>query len=125
MKTPTLHTLEPLLEQLRALDDLIEVRPGMFCLKSKPRQPFLHFHEEETGLFADLRTGPNTRQSARNSSLANRLSLRRLRDRPRSGRVDASPCLSLRAGCNRGAVGAVHFTGALWSALRPLVAADP
>ena len=65
MTTAALDKLEPLLRQLRNIDDLIEVERAVFCLKSKPRQPFLHFHEEQAGLFADLRVGPNTRTSTR------------------------------------------------------------
>ena len=47
-----LDALEPLLKRLRALGRLREPRPGVFYLRSRA---FLHFHEDPTGLFADLR----------------------------------------------------------------------
>lgn len=47
-----LDALEPLLKRLRALGRLRETRPGVFYLRSRA---FLHFHEDPTGLFADLR----------------------------------------------------------------------
>lgn len=50
-----LDALEPLLEQLRAIDGLTERRRGTFYRKSTP---FLHFHEDPPGFFADLKTGP-------------------------------------------------------------------
>jgi hypothetical protein len=72
MKTAALDALEPLLQQLRSIDDLIEVRRGMFCRKSEPKQPFLHFHQDPAGLFADLRIGRMTRRSASLCSFRNR-----------------------------------------------------
>ena len=65
MKTRTLETLEPLLRDLRAVDALVEKKPREFCLKSRPAERFLHFHEEEAGLVADLRIGPDDRGSGR------------------------------------------------------------
>lgn len=47
-----LDRLEPLLEQLRALDGLTERSRGIFYRKSRA---FLHFHEDSTGLYADIR----------------------------------------------------------------------
>lgn len=44
--------LEPLLKELRALDELKERTPGTFYRKSKA---FLHFHEDPAGFFADVR----------------------------------------------------------------------
>jgi hypothetical protein len=46
-----LDRLERLLEQIRAVDGLKEVKRGVFYRKSKA---FLHFHEDPTGLYADL-----------------------------------------------------------------------
>ena len=46
-----LDRLEGLLEQIRAFDGLKEVKRGVFYRKSKA---FLHFHEDPTGLYADL-----------------------------------------------------------------------
>lgn len=48
----TLDELTPLLERIRLLDGLVEMRPGVFYRKSKA---FLHFHEDPAGLFADVR----------------------------------------------------------------------
>jgi hypothetical protein len=48
----TLMRYSALLTSLRALEDLHERRPGVFYRKSKA---FLHFHEDPTGLYADLR----------------------------------------------------------------------
>ena len=41
------------LATLRAIDGMNEQRPGVFYRKSRA---FLHFHEDPTGLHADLRT---------------------------------------------------------------------
>ena len=48
----TLDRIAPLLEQLRARPVLCERRPGVFELKSRP---FLHFHDDPSGVFADVR----------------------------------------------------------------------
>jgi len=68
MKTDRLEKLEPLLRELRSLDGLVETKPAEFGLNSKPRARFLHFHEQETGLIADLRIGPDNRGSGRGKS---------------------------------------------------------
>ena len=47
-----LDSLEPLLERLRAITALKERSRGVFYLKSRA---FLHFHEDPTGLYADIR----------------------------------------------------------------------
>jgi hypothetical protein len=49
-----LDALEGLLVQLRALGEIREKSRGVFYLRSKA---FLHFHEDPTGLYADLRLG--------------------------------------------------------------------
>jgi hypothetical protein len=49
-----LDALEPLLAQLRALGEMREKSRGVFYLRA---QAFLHFHEDSTGLYADLRAG--------------------------------------------------------------------
>jgi hypothetical protein len=48
----TLRTLEPLLVRLRALPGLVERTPGCFYKGSKA---FLHFHEDPSGMHADVR----------------------------------------------------------------------
>ena len=48
----SLDRLAPLLEQLRAISGLIERTPGSFYRRSAA---FLHFHEDPTGLFADVK----------------------------------------------------------------------
>jgi len=47
-----LDQLEPLLERIRALPGLKERSRGVFYRGGKA---FLHFHEDSTGLFADVR----------------------------------------------------------------------
>lgn len=47
-----LDRLEPLLAELRALPGLTERSRGVFYRKGRA---FLHFHEDPTGLFADIR----------------------------------------------------------------------
>ncbi|WP_322014262.1 hypothetical protein [Paraburkholderia sp. J12] len=47
-----LKRLESLLCQLREFPGLSERSTGIFYRKSKP---FLHFHEDPTGLYADVR----------------------------------------------------------------------
>jgi hypothetical protein len=47
-----LQTLAPLLERIRRCAPLVEKRVGIFYLKSKA---FLHFHEDPSGMFADVR----------------------------------------------------------------------
>ncbi len=49
-----LARLEPLLVRLRKREALREKRPGVFQLASRA---FLHFHEDPSGLFADVRLG--------------------------------------------------------------------
>jgi hypothetical protein len=47
-----LDALEPLLSRIRAIGGLREKSRGTFYLKSRA---FLHFHEDPTGLYADVR----------------------------------------------------------------------
>ena len=51
----TLHSIEPLLEQLRDLPGLKEKKLGVFYRKSKA---FLHFHEDDGKIYADVRLNP-------------------------------------------------------------------
>ena len=44
--------VESLLAELRALPDVIERTPGCFYRRSKG---FLHFHDDPSGLYADVR----------------------------------------------------------------------
>lgn len=48
----TLARISPLLEELRARPALRERRPGVFYLNSRG---FLHFHDDPSGVFADVR----------------------------------------------------------------------
>jgi hypothetical protein len=48
----TLAEISALLEELRSRAPLGEKRPGAFYLKSRA---FLHFHDDPTGIFADVR----------------------------------------------------------------------
>lgn len=47
-----LRDLQPLLDELRKLERLVERSPGAFYLKSRA---FLHFHEDPSGLYADVK----------------------------------------------------------------------
>ena len=47
-----LDRIEPLLAALRALDDLREKKRGVFYRKSRA---FLHFHEDGSDMYADVR----------------------------------------------------------------------
>ena len=44
--------LASLLVELREIPDLNEIKPGIFYVR---RLPMLHFHEDETGIVADLK----------------------------------------------------------------------
>jgi hypothetical protein len=48
----TLARIAPLLDELRDRASLREMRPGVFYLKSRA---FLHFHDDPSGIFADVR----------------------------------------------------------------------
>jgi hypothetical protein len=48
----TLDAIESVLRHLRLLDGIREKKRGLFYRKS---QPFLHFHDDPRGIFADLR----------------------------------------------------------------------
>jgi hypothetical protein len=49
-----LDALADMLAEIRGHGRLVERRPGVFYLKGRA---FLHFHEDPTGLHADLRPG--------------------------------------------------------------------
>ena len=73
-----LSKLEPLLEKLRGREPLREKRLGVFYLKSRA---FLHFHDDPSGLFADVRLEDDfTRLPASTRSQQAEL-LRRIDDR--------------------------------------------
>ena len=48
----TIASLEPLLEKIRPLPGLKEKKPGIFYRKSRA---FLHFHEDNDQIYADVR----------------------------------------------------------------------
>jgi hypothetical protein len=50
----TLVQLEPLLLRLRTLPGLVERKPGIFYRQSAA---FLHFHEDPSGLYVDVKLG--------------------------------------------------------------------
>lgn len=62
----TLDTLDELLATLRLCEGLKERKRGIFYRKSAA---FLHFHEDPTGLYADLRDGDGWRRFPINSPL--------------------------------------------------------
>ena len=49
-----LQALAGLLDSLRALPGLTERQTGIFYVKSRA---YLHFHEDSSGLYADIRLG--------------------------------------------------------------------
>jgi hypothetical protein len=49
-----LDTIEPLLTEIRTVPGLVERSRGVFYRKS---QAFLHFHEDPSGMHADVRRG--------------------------------------------------------------------
>jgi hypothetical protein len=49
-----LQNLADLLDRIRTRDGIREKKHGVFYRKSKP---FLHFHEDPAGMFADLAAG--------------------------------------------------------------------
>jgi len=51
-----LAELAGLLDQLRTVDGLVEKRPGVFSHRSRAA---LHFHEDPSGLYADVRLDPS------------------------------------------------------------------
>jgi N-acetylglutamate synthase-like GNAT family acetyltransferase len=53
-RAPALDELEPLLQQLRHQPGLVERSRGVFYRASRA---FLHFHEDPSGLHADVRLG--------------------------------------------------------------------
>ena len=52
-----LSRLAPTLTGLRALPELREKGPGVFYRRSRA---FLHFHDDPTGLYADVRAADDT-----------------------------------------------------------------
>jgi hypothetical protein len=52
--TCALDGLEPMLRELRCISTLRENSRGVFYRRSKA---FLHFHEDPSGLYADVRVG--------------------------------------------------------------------
>ena len=68
----TLNALEPLLRQIRKHDLLVEKTPGSFYLSSKA---FLHFHEDPTGIFADVKLDRRDYSRHRVSTLKERAEL--------------------------------------------------
>jgi hypothetical protein len=51
-----LKHIEPALKEIRRLEKIKEPKPGIFYLKS---QGFLHFHESEGKIWADVKEGDN------------------------------------------------------------------
>ncbi len=64
--------LDATLGAIRALPGLQEKRPGVFYLRSRA---FLHFHEDSTGLYADIRQSGSEFERRRVTTKAERASL--------------------------------------------------
>ena len=72
-----LDALEDLLVALRTCPAIKENARGVFYLKSRA---FLHFHEDPTGLFADLRLDTEFERSPVNTQGERRALLRKIQD---------------------------------------------
>jgi hypothetical protein len=72
-----LDRLEPLLQQLRALPGLREKSRGAFYRRSRA---FLHFHEDPSGLFADVRFGDDFERTSVTGAEEQANLLRRVRE---------------------------------------------
>jgi hypothetical protein len=72
-----LDRLEPLLQQLRALPGLREKSRGAFYRRSRA---FLHFHEDPSGLFADVRFGDDFERTSVTGAKEQANLLRRVRE---------------------------------------------
>ncbi len=51
-----LKNIEPALDQIRKLKNIKEPKPGIFYIKN---QSFLHFHELDGKIWADIKIGSN------------------------------------------------------------------
>jgi hypothetical protein len=71
-----LDKLEPLLAQLRLVPGLVERSRGVFYRKSRA---FLHFHEDPSGLHADVRFGDDFERVRVESDAEQRALLSRIR----------------------------------------------
>jgi hypothetical protein len=77
-----LDRLEPVLRTIRARTELVERSRGVFYRK---RDPFLHFHEDPTGLFCDIKIAgrfkrhPATTKTQQRALLARVVKLARAR----------------------------------------------
>jgi hypothetical protein len=71
-----LDELEPLLAQLRQVYGLVEKSRGVFYRKSRA---FLHFHEDPSGLHADVRFGADFERVRVESDAERRALMSRIR----------------------------------------------
>jgi hypothetical protein len=71
-----LDRLEPLLRQLRAMEELREKSRGVFY---RGGRAFLHFHEDPAGLFADVRFAEDFERLETTSVAQRAFLLRRIR----------------------------------------------
>jgi len=53
-KYELLSAIEPALDEIRQFEGIKEPKPGIFYLKG---QGFLHFHEKDGNIWADIRDG--------------------------------------------------------------------
>jgi hypothetical protein len=72
---PGLDTIEALLQRIRALRVLQEKSRGVFYRGGRAA---LHFHEDPTGMFADLRLGGEWERFAANTTAEHAVLLRRI-----------------------------------------------
>jgi hypothetical protein len=72
----TLDELEPLLTQLRDVPWLVEKKRGVFYRRSRP---FLHFHEDPSGIHADVRVAADWERMRVHTAAERRALLGRVR----------------------------------------------
>jgi hypothetical protein len=80
----TLDSLEPLLDEIRGRPGLKEKKRGTFYRRS---DAFLHFHEDEAGIFADVKGSEDWERFPVNTAAERRIFLeavtRALRSKPK------------------------------------------
>ena len=86
-----LERISDLLAKLRGVDGLVERTPGVFYRRSRA---FLHFHEDPTGMFADVRLAGDDFVRLRVTSRAEQASLLR---QVRRAVGEEAPTLSVEA----------------------------
>jgi hypothetical protein len=75
----TIEALEPLRAQIRAVDGLQERKPGLF---TKNGRAHVHFHDDPTGVYADVRASEDWDRYRVSTVAERRILLRALKAKP-------------------------------------------